>query len=67
MTITINSQPVNFDSNALTIKQVLEERNIPVNGTAIALHGRLCKATDWETTYLNDGDALTIISAAFGG
>ena len=36
-------------------------------GVAVALNGRIIRRENWESTYLNDGDDILIINAAYGG
>ena len=47
--------------------QLMTERGVKPGGTAIALNNRIVRHENWETTKLNDGDSITLISAAFGG
>ena len=67
MTITINNQPVELTGEYITIAQLMTERGVKSGGTAIALNNRIVRHENWETTKLNEGDSITLISAAFGG
>lgn len=67
MNIQINNEAICLPDGAHTISSLLEFRNIPENGTAVALNGKLVPRNKWQATYLQEGDVLTIISAAFGG
>lgn len=67
MNIQINNEPICLPDGAHTICSLLEFRNIPENGTAVALNGKLAPRSKWQATHLQEGDVLTIISAAFGG
>ncbi len=67
MRITINNKPADISNDYMTLAELLEERGVKSGGTAVALNNRIVKHENWEITRLNDGDSLTIISAAFGG
>lgn len=67
MNIIINGQPINIPSETITVAAALELKKIPRQGTAVAINSRLCRASEWETTLLKEGDELTVISATFGG
>lgn len=67
MTIIINGIQTRLPDSVYNIKDLAEWKAIPVQGTAVALNGKLVKAGDWEITPLNELDNLLIISAAYGG
>lgn len=67
MNIIINGLPVHSPKKSLSIADALELIKISRQGTAVAVNNRLCKAQEWEKTFLNEGDELTVISATFGG
>lgn len=67
MTLLINDSPRTFDAETLTVSGLLELLNIPSDGTAVAVNGRLATHCAWPETEVKDGDRLTIISAAYGG
>lgn len=67
MKLFINDHIEEFKKDKLTIKELTELKNIPENGTAVAVNDRLIKRDDWTTTILTDNDSVTLISAAFGG
>ncbi len=67
MKLKINNSLEEISLENPNISQLLEAKQIPLAGTAVAVNNKLVRHTDWETTILNEGDELTIISAAFGG
>lgn len=66
MTVLINDKPTEVNTGT-TLAQLLENLNIPSNGTAVAVNGALAKRDAWPSATLNDGDKVLIISAAYGG
>lgn len=67
MRITINNQDIDLTSDYLTIAELMKERGVKAGGTAVALNNKIVKHENWEITRLQEGDSVTIISAAFGG
>lgn len=67
MNITINDNQVILPNDYMTISDLVKWKEIPSQGTAIALNDKLIKQDMWKITYLKDQDRITIISAAFGG
>jgi len=65
--ITINNTAETFNSETLTVAELVTIKNIPEKGTAIAVNGRIARKANWETTTLKDGDSIILISAAYGG
>lgn len=50
-----------------TLEQLMTEMQTPVQGTAVAVNGKVVKRTDWATFILKDSDDILVISAAYGG
>lgn len=67
MTISINNKLWVVPSGIYTVAEVARAKNIPVNGTAMALNNKMVPKAQWESTPIKDGDSLMVISAAFGG
>lgn len=67
MRITVNNEFVETPEQDMNIRELLEWRNTPDSGTAVALNNKLVPRTKWDNTYINEGDSLILISAAFGG
>ena len=64
MDITLNSQPLSV-AEASTVASLLDDHN--TQGTAIAINGSLVRRNEWESTLLQQGDQVIIITAAYGG
>lgn len=67
MRITINNEFLETPEHDMNIRDLLEWRNVPDSGTAVALNNKLVPRTKWDSTYLREDDVVTLISAAFGG
>ena len=67
MTILLNDNPVVLPSDYMTVEDLVKWKEIPSQGTAIAVNNKLIKQEKWSITKLNDQDQITVISAAFGG
>lgn len=67
MTIYINDHATEFPDKGISIKEILEIKNFPTGGTAVALNNKIIRRDRWESVILKDSDRLTVISAAFGG
>lgn len=67
MNIYINDQLTEIDPISITVADLLKMRDVKTDGTAVAINNRLVRNLKWESTILNEGDRVTIISAAFGG
>lgn len=65
--IIVNGSPVSLPDEVKTVAQLLEWKNIPTGGTAVAVNSRLVTAANHKTAILAEGDVVTIISAAYGG
>ena len=67
MTILLNNVPTKLPQNNMTLSDLVATKNIPVQGTAIAVNDHLVKQSQWPVTILNELDSVTVISAAYGG
>lgn len=67
MNITVNNLPEQLPENVATVADFLKYKNILAQGTAVAINGHISLHRNWECTSLKEGDALTVISATFGG
>lgn len=67
MKITLNNEPLILPEESMTVNELMEWRHIPAGGTAVAINNRLIRTDRRDTTYLQEDDSVTIISAAFGG
>lgn len=65
MILILNGQP--YDTAADTVAQLLEEKDIAPDGTAVAVSEQVIPRSQWETTTLHDGAAVEILTAVQGG
>lgn len=67
MTILLNENKVILPNDYMTVEDLVKWKEIPSQGTAIAVNNKLIKQDKWSITNLKDEDQITVISAAFGG
>lgn len=67
MTIRLNNELITTPAEEMSVQALLEWRNIPLQGTAVALNDKLVRRGEWERILLKENDNVVIISAAFGG
>lgn len=67
MTIKINNKDTSLPVQVVTLADLAEHLHWPLQGTAVALNGKLASKDKWSVISLNEGDLVTVISAAFGG
>ena len=65
MILILNGQP--YDTAADTVAQLLKEKDIAPEGTAVAVAEQVIPRSQWETTPLNEGAAVEILTAVQGG
>lgn len=65
MILILNGQP--YDTAADTVAQLLKEKDIAPDGTAVAVAEQVIPRSQWETTPLNEGTAVEILTAVQGG
>ena len=65
MILTLNGQP--YDTEASTVAQLLEEKGIAADGTAVAVADQVVPRSQWETIPLNEGATVEILNAVQGG
>ena len=54
-------------SNAITVKDLIDELKIYTNGIGIALNHSIVKKENWESCCLQDNDTILIVRATQGG
>lgn len=67
MIIFLNQKETSIDSERLTVAGLIEIKNLPGRGMAIAVNNKVVRKNDWESTALADGDKVTVITAVCGG
>lgn len=65
MKVNINNKET--ETQALNVKQLAEELNLPAKGVAIAISNSMVLRNDWEQTSITEGADIVIIKAFCGG
>ena len=65
MKVNINNKET--EAQALNVKQLAEELNLPAKGVAIAISNSMVPRNDWEQTPIAEGADIVIIKAFCGG
>ena len=65
MKVNINNKET--ETQALNVKQLAEELNLPAKGVAIAISNSMVLRNDWEQTPIAEGADIFIIKAFCGG
>ena len=65
MKVNINNKET--ETQALNVKQLAEELNLPAKGVAIAISNSMVPRNDWEQTPIPEGADIVIIKAFCGG
>ena len=65
MKVNINNKET--ETQALNVKQLAEELNLPAKGVAIAISNSTVPRNDWEQTPIAEGADIVIIKAFCGG
>lgn len=66
MKIYINQKETEVETGK-TVGDLVKAQNLPENGVAIAVNGKLVQRKDWVDTELKENDAVLIVNAAYGG
>ena len=67
MTIFYNDNPIELPNDYMNLEDFAGWKEIPSQGTAIAVNNRLISRDKWPVTKLANLDRITVITAAFGG
>ena len=65
MILTLNGQP--YDTTASTVAQLLEEKGIAADGTAVAVAEQVVPRSQWQDAPLTEGADVEILTAVQGG
>ena len=65
MKVNINTKET--ETQALNIKQLAEELNLPATGVAVAIRNNMVPRDEWETTKILEGADIVIVKAFCGG
>lgn len=67
MKVIINNKPAELPRPFVTVSEMVQLQGIKPEGTAVAVNGRICRRSEWDSKQISEGDEITVISAAFGG
>lgn len=65
MKVNINNKET--ETQALNVKQLAEELNLPATGVAVAISNNMAPRDEWETTKILEGADIVIVKAFCGG
>ena len=65
MKVNINNKET--ETQALNVKQLAEDLNLPAKGVAIAISNSMVPRDEWEQTSITEGADIVIIKAFCGG
>jgi sulfur carrier protein len=63
--IRVNGQDQEFVSE--TVAELVQRLSIEPRGIAVAIDGDVVRRSDWDTTSIEDGSAIEIVTAVAGG
>ncbi len=67
MKLIVNNEVREFSEERLHVAALVEMLVAKNASAAVAVGGKLVKKELWTVTWLNDGDTVTLITAAYGG
>jgi thiamine biosynthesis protein ThiS len=67
MKIILNNKPQTFDTEQLTINQIIEQMNFSYSFFVTKLNGELIRKEKRDSTYVKNGDNLLILNQISGG
>lgn len=66
MTVTVNGEARRLEAGA-TVATVVAGLTSATSGVAVAVNETIVPRTTWETTALDDGDRVEVLTAVQGG
>ncbi len=67
MNITLNNRPDSIDKDKVTISELLEIKNFTFKMLVIKVNGKLVKKEKYDSSYVNNGDDVTVLHLVSGG
>lgn len=65
MKVNVNGKETT--TSATTVAGLMNELQLPCDGVAVGVDGRIVRRTEWDTHALADGADIVLIKAACGG
>ncbi len=66
ISVFLNHKQIELDAKS-SVHTVLLNSKIELNGIAVAVNNHVIPKNNWESTFLNDRDYITVIQATQGG
>ena len=66
ISVFLNHKQIELDVKS-SVQTVLLNSKIELNGIAVAVNNHVIPKNNWESTFLNDQDHITVIQATQGG
>lgn len=67
MKLNFNQKEIFVSSQQVTVAELVELSQLPSFGIAVAVNDKVVRKADWGSTFLQDGDCITVITAICGG
>ena len=67
MKLFVNQKEFLTDSDRLTVEELLNEIQSHKPGVAVAVNDKVVRKANWNSTFLAEGDQITVITAVCGG
>jgi thiamine biosynthesis protein ThiS len=67
MTITLNNRIEVFESEMLSVAQLIEQKNFTFKMLVTKINGKLVKKEDRANTLIKDGDQVIVLHLISGG
>lgn len=64
--IIVNEQP-QFVSAGASLDSIIRALSLPEVGCVFAINNTVVPRSEWQTTYLSEGDAISLFQAIAGG
>ncbi|MBE0661663.1 MAG: sulfur carrier protein ThiS [Bacteroidales bacterium] len=67
MKIVLNNTSEDFDSDKLTVSELLKIKNFTFKMLVIKINGKVIRKHEYEAAYIKDGDQVTVLHLITGG
>ncbi len=67
MTITLNNRQESFNTDSLTVSELLKIKNFTFNLLVIKINGKLIKKDKYSSSKIKTGDKVDVIHMISGG
>lgn len=64
--VVINEQAHTVPRNS-SLAQIIEQLSLPEMGCVFAINNNVVPRSEWSSTHINDGDAISLFQAIAGG